>query len=87
MFVLAILPMLFPYLIAAPHSTYGVAWKISLVSELFGAQTGLGYLLMDAETKGRIDTVFAASLLIVGFYTIRDKLIIEPISRLYRTGQ
>jgi len=83
-FALVVLPMLYPYLIAALRISYGVAWKISLVSELFGARTGLGYLLMDAQTKGRIDIVLAICLLIVVFYVAGDKLIIEPLSRLYR---
>lgn len=85
-FVLVVFPMLYPYLIAALRIAYGVAWKVSLVSELFGAQTGLGYLLMDAQTKGRIDIVFAVCLLIVGFYIVGERLIIDPLSRRYRAG-
>lgn len=83
-FTLVILPMLYPYLIAALRITYGVAWKISLVSELFGANRGLGYLLMDAQSKARIDLVFAICLIIVLFYVVGEKLIVDPLSRLYR---
>ena len=86
-FALVIFPMLYPYLIAALRIAYGVAWKISLVSELFGAETGLGYLLMDAQSKGRIDLVFAICLLIVVFYVLGEKLIVDPLSRLYRGGR
>jgi NitT/TauT family transport system permease protein/sulfonate transport system permease protein len=82
-FRLVIFPMLFPYLVAALRITYGVAWKISLVSELFGANTGLGYLLMDAQTKARIDLVFAICLVIVVFYILGERLIVDPLSRLY----
>jgi hypothetical protein len=57
------------------------------VSELFGTRTGLGYLLMDAQTKGRIDIVFAVCLLIIGSCVVGDKLIIEPLSRHYRAGK
>jgi NitT/TauT family transport system permease protein/sulfonate transport system permease protein len=83
-FKLVIFPMLFPYLVAALRITYGVAWKVSLVSELFGANRGLGYLLMDAETKGRIDLVFAICFVIVVFYILGERLIVDPLSRLYR---
>lgn len=86
-FALVIFPMLYPYLVAALRIAYGVAWKVSLVSELFGAQTGLGYLLMDAQGRGRIDMVFAICLLIVVLYVVGDKLIVEPLSRRYRGGQ
>jgi NitT/TauT family transport system permease protein/sulfonate transport system permease protein len=84
-FTLVILPMLYPYLIAALRITYGVAWKVSLVSELFGADRGLGYLLMDAQSKARIDLVFAICLIIVVFYILGEKLIVDPLSRLYRS--
>jgi NitT/TauT family transport system permease protein/sulfonate transport system permease protein len=83
-FALVIFPMLYPYLIAALRITYGVAWKVSLVSELFGADSGLGYLLMDAQSKARIDLVFAICLSIVVFYVLGEKLIVDPLSRLYR---
>lgn len=85
-FTLVIFPLLYPYLIAALRIAYGVAWKVSLVSELFGAQTGLGYLLMDAQSKGRIDIVFAVCLLIVLFYVLGEKLIVDPLSRCFRPG-
>ena len=83
-FVLVIFPMLYPYLIAALRISYGVAWKVSLVSELFGADRGLGYLLMDAQSKARIDLVFAICLIIVVFYLLGERLIVDPLSRLYR---
>lgn len=83
-FALVLFPMLYPYLIAALRISYGVAWKISLVSELFGANRGLGYLLMDAQSKARIDLVFAICLIIVVFYLLGEKLIVDPLSRLYR---
>lgn len=83
-FLLVIFPMLYPYLIAALRISYGVAWKVSLVSELFGAQWGLGYLLMDAQTKARVDLLFAICLIIVLFFILGEKLIVNPLSRLYR---
>jgi NitT/TauT family transport system permease protein len=85
-FALVIFPMLYPYLIAALRISYGVAWKVSLVSELFGAERGLGYLLMDAQTNARIDLVFAICLIIVVFFILGEKLIVDPLSRLYRGG-
>jgi NitT/TauT family transport system permease protein/sulfonate transport system permease protein len=83
-FVLVVFPMLYPYLLAALRITYGVAWKVSLISELFGAQRGLGFLMMDAQGRGRIDVVFAICLMIVAFYVAGEKLVIDPLARLYR---
>lgn len=83
-FCLVVFPMLYPYLIAALRISYGVAWKVSLVSELFGAPHGLGYLLMDAQSKARIDMVFAICLMIVVLFIAGEKLIVDPLSRRYR---
>lgn len=83
-FSLVLFPMLYPYLIAALRITYGVAWKISLVSELFGANRGLGYLLLDAQSKARIDLVFAICFVIVVFYLVGERVLVDPLSRLYR---
>jgi len=38
-------PLLMPYVVAALRIAYGVGWKIALVSELFGAESGIGFLL------------------------------------------
>jgi len=85
-FALVLFPMLYPYLIAALRISYGVAWKVSLVSELFGAERGLGYLLMNAQTNAHVDMIFAICLIIVVFYVLGEKLIVDPLSRLYRGG-
>ena len=36
------LPLIAPFLIAGIRVAYGICWKIALVSELFGASSGLG---------------------------------------------
>ncbi len=83
-FWLLIFPMILPYLIAAIRISYGVAWKVSLVAELFGARSGLGFLIMEAQTNARIDVLFAACLMIVAFYIVGDKFILAPLSRMCR---
>ena len=54
-----VIPMLMPYGIAALRVSYGVCWKIALISELFGAQSGLGYLMLQAQSVGDVATVVA----------------------------
>ena len=43
------IPLLLPYIVSALRSAYGVAWKIAIVAELFGAQSGLGFAMLRAE--------------------------------------
>ena len=79
-----LIPMLLPYGIAALRVSYGVCWKIALVSELFGAQSGLGYLMLQAQAVGDIVTVVATCLIIVVLFTLGEAAIINPIARAVR---
>ncbi|MEM4700211.1 MAG: ABC transporter permease subunit [Candidatus Nezhaarchaeales archaeon] len=54
-----VLPMLYPYLFSALRSSVGVAWKVVVVGELFGAVSGVGYMLNLAYQAYAIDRVFA----------------------------
>jgi NitT/TauT family transport system permease protein len=79
--VKVIAPLLAPYLVAAARIAYGVAWKIALVSELFGADSGLGYVMLRAQVVSDAATVFAACLAIVLIFVAGEKLVIDPIAR------
>ena len=61
-----------------------MCWKIALVSELFGAQSGLGYLMLQAQAIGDVVTVVATCLIIVLLFTLGEVLIINPIARALR---
>ncbi len=77
------LPLLTPYLVSALRIAYGVGWKIALVAELFGTESGLGYLLQQAQTVADATTVFATCLAIVVIFSVGEKLVIDPLSRRY----
>ena len=79
-----LIPMLLPYAIAALRVSYGVCWKIALVSELFGAQSGLGYLMLQAQAIGDVVTVVATCLIIVVMFALGEAAIINPIARTMR---
>lgn len=54
-----VLPMLYPYLFSAFRSSVGVAWKVVVIGELFGAVSGVGYMLNIAYQAYALDRVFA----------------------------
>jgi NitT/TauT family transport system permease protein len=60
---------------------YGVGWKIALVAELFGADSGLGYLMLRAEVMSDTAMVFATCFAIVIIFAAGEKLIIDPLAR------
>ena len=75
------LPLLSPYLIAAIRLAYGVCWKIALVSELFGADTGLGYVMYQAQLVSDASMVLATSLVIVVLFLAGDACVLGPLAR------
>jgi NitT/TauT family transport system permease protein/sulfonate transport system permease protein len=80
------LPLILPYLLAAVRMSYGVGWKLCLVAELFGTNSGLGFIMLRAETVGDAATVFASCFAIVLLFVVGERLLIDPLTRLVRRG-
>jgi NitT/TauT family transport system permease protein/sulfonate transport system permease protein len=79
-FLRVTLPLLAPYIFAAVRMSYGVGWKLALVAELFGTNTGLGFLLLQAQTVGDAATVFATCFTIVIMFIAGERLLIDPLA-------
>lgn len=80
------LPMLSPFIIAGMRIAYGVCWKVSLIAELFGANSGLGYMMQQAQDQGRVDSIIAICLAIVFFVVLGDALVMRPLSRMFEAA-
>jgi NitT/TauT family transport system permease protein/sulfonate transport system permease protein len=76
-----VLPMLVPYLLAAARISFGVGWKIALVAELFGATSGLGYLLNHARVRFDSPMIFATIATIIVVAMAVDRLVFAPLER------
>ena len=85
-FVKIIWPSLFPFVIAGMRMSYGVARKVALIAEVFGATSGLGFLMHDAQEMANTSMVFATCLALVILFGIGDRFVFEPASNLYRGG-
>lgn len=86
-FIKLTLPMLMPYIIAVLRVTYGIGWKIALVSELTGVETGLGYLMLTAQSASNVAMVLATCFVIVAAFICGERLLINPLARRWRTAQ
>ena len=75
------LPMLMPHVGSALRLAYGVGWKIATVAELFGADSGLGYLMQHGQITSDSALVFATAISIVILFVLGEKLVIEPLTR------
>lgn len=76
-----VVPLLLPYIVSALRSAYGVAWKIALVAELFGARSGLGFAMLRAENISDTTGVLTICVVIVIVGIAGDRWIIEPLNR------
>ena len=77
------LPLALPFIIAGIRISYGIAWKIAIIAELFGASSGLGWLLQQAQINADSEKVLAICLLIVLLFSAIDFLLLKPIANKY----
>ncbi|MFI8793718.1 ABC transporter permease [Streptomyces sp. NPDC055105] len=82
-------PSLGPHLFTALRLSYGAAWKVAIVAEIFGASTGLGYLLNNAREQFDSSTLYATILTLIIIVYAVDKLLLQPLENVlmrYRTS-
>jgi NitT/TauT family transport system permease protein len=87
LFVRVTLPLVMPFLVAGLRIAFGICWKIALVAELFGSQSGLGYLLLRAQSTSDAAMVFACCFVIVLVVFVVDRLVFVPLARAYSQNQ
>jgi NitT/TauT family transport system permease protein len=83
LFTRVTLPLVMPFLVAGLRIAFGICWKIALVAELFGSQSGLGYLLLRAQSTSDAAMVFACCFVIVLVVFAVDRLVFVPLARAY----
>jgi NitT/TauT family transport system permease protein/sulfonate transport system permease protein len=78
------LSMIIPYLFTAIRLAYGVAWKVIVVAEMFGASQGIGYLINQAYSTLSITRLLSLSALIVIFFLLGDYLVLRKVESRFR---
>lgn len=79
MFVVVVVPSLYPFIFATLRIMFGVAWKVTLTAELFGGDSGLGYMINLSRQEFDTATIFAAIILIIAFVYGMDRLVLAPL--------
>ncbi|PTL38618.1 ABC transporter permease [Alkalicoccus saliphilus] len=70
-----IFPASFPYIANGLHIAVGTAWIFLVAGEMIGAQSGLGYLIVDARNALDLDLVLAGIFFIGVLGLLLDKSI------------
>ncbi len=78
------LPLLMPYIMGALRIGYGVGWKVGIIAELFGGESGIGFIIQRAQTVTDNVTVFAACFAMVALFWAGEKLVLDPLARRYQ---
>ena len=60
---------------------FGLGLKVSVVAEIFGVSTGIGYMMNFSRDTLRTDMVFVWALALIVIMLVVDKVIFEGLSR------
>lgn len=75
------LPSIFPYILAGSRVTMSLAWKVSVIAEVLGAQSGIGYAISFAWERLRTDEIFAWAIVIILVLQAFDQLIFRRLEK------
>jgi NitT/TauT family transport system permease protein len=80
-FTAIVVPSTLPYLIAGMKIGFGLALKVSVVAEIFGVTSGIGYIMNYSREILATQMVFAWALVMVAVMLATDKLVFDPLGR------
>lgn len=75
LFAKILFPAVFPYIANGLHIAIGTSWIFLVSGEMVGAQSGLGFLIVDARNQLRLDLVLAGIVFIGLFGLLLDRLV------------
>ncbi len=84
-FTAIVIPSTLPYLVAGMKVGFGLALKVSVVAEIFGVTSGIGYIMNYSREILATQMVFVWALVMILIMVATDKLLFDPVNR--RLGQ
>jgi NitT/TauT family transport system permease protein len=80
-FTAIVIPSTLPYLVAGMKVGFGLALKVSVVAEIFGVTSGIGYIMNYSREILATQMVFAWALVMILIMMATDKLVFDGITR------
>lgn len=80
-FAMIVLPALYPFMLATTRLAFGIAWKVALTAELFGGNSGFGFLVNIARQDIDTPRIFAVIALMIVISYLVDHLLFVPLER------
>lgn len=75
-----IFPAAFPQIANGIHLALGTAWVFLVAGEMVGAQSGLGYLVIDARNNLRADILFA-DIIVIGLIGLLLDTLLKAVEK------
>ena len=76
-----VVPSTLPYLVAGMKVGFGLALKVSVVAEIFGVTTGIGYIMNYSREILATQMVFVWALVMILVMMLTDALLFDVVSR------
>ena len=80
-FIAIVIPSTLPYLVAGMKVGFGLALKVSVVAEIFGVTSGIGYVMNYSREILATQMVFVWALVMILIMVVTDKLLFDALSR------
>jgi ABC-type nitrate/sulfonate/bicarbonate transport system permease component len=76
-----VIPSTIPHLVAGMKVGFGLALKVSVVAEIFGVTSGIGYIMNYSREILATRMVFAWAIVMIVIMLVTDKLLFESLTR------
>ena len=76
-----VVPSTLPYLLAGMKVGFGLALKVSVVAEIFGVTSGIGYVMNYSREILATQMVFVWALVMILVMAATDKLVFDAVTR------
>jgi NitT/TauT family transport system permease protein len=80
-FASIVVPSIVPYLVAGMKVGFGLALKVSVMAEIFGVTSGIGYVMNYSREILATQMVFVWAVVMILVMMATDKLVFDPVSR------
>jgi NitT/TauT family transport system permease protein len=80
-FAAIVIPSTVPHLVAGMRVGFGLALKVSVVAEIFGVTSGIGYVMNVSREILATRMVFAWALVMIAIMLVTDKLVFDALAR------
>ena len=80
-FTSIVIPSTLPYLVAGMKVGFGLALKVSVVAEIFGVTSGIGYIMNYSREILATQMVFVWALVMILIMLLTEKLVFDAASR------